>query len=301
MPSSLRPFLVALALLVLVRSVSAQVASQPASSCFAPGLLIVAHGAGPTWNARVRQVVAMVTWDGPVELAFLMGPSAHDESWTAGLSRLARRGARCAVAVPLMVSSYGAHVRQMRHYAGELAEMPAGLVGMDHGTHGPATNPIPVAVTAALDDAPELGRILADRLAADPRISMDRALVLVAHGPSEADDVGPWLHGIDRAIAPLRAERPARPVHIGLLRDDAEPSVREAAVSALRDSIAALAQATGDSVTVLTVLVSSGDIDRVRVPADLERMPMHYVGSVLAPHPALARWIERVATEVRGR
>jgi hypothetical protein len=46
---------------------------------------------------------------------------------------------------------------------------------------------------------------------------------------------------------------------------------------------------------VMTVLVSSGLIDRVRVPADLAGTPMRYAPTVLAPHPALARWIARMA------
>ena len=37
------------------------------------GLLVVAHGAGPEWNQRVREVVEGVSWGhGPVELAFLI-------------------------------------------------------------------------------------------------------------------------------------------------------------------------------------------------------------------------------------
>ncbi|HPF61490.1 MAG: hypothetical protein KC544_11410 [Gemmatimonadetes bacterium] len=269
-------------------------------ACPEPGLLVVAHGADSTWNARVREVMTMVDWDGPVELAFLMGPASRTDSWTAGVGRLAAHGARCAVAVPLMVSSHGAHVRQMRFYAGELDEMPAGLGGMDHGAHGTTGNAIPVSVTAALDGAPELGRILADRLAADGRASGDGPVVLVAHGPSGAADVAGWVEGLDAAIEPIRVTFPGRTLRIGLLRDDAEPAVRDSAVKSLRDLISSLARASGDSVTVLTVLVSSGEIDRIRVPADLAGMPMRYVGSVLAPHPELAGWITRIARAHRA-
>ena len=86
-----------------------------------------------------------------------------------------------------------------------------------------------------------------------------------------------------------------RALHVGLLRDDAPAPVRAAAIQSLRDTIATLAR--GDTVTVMTVLVSSGTIDRVRIPSDLAGMPMKYVGVALAPHPALARWIERVAAQ----
>jgi hypothetical protein len=82
-----------------------------------------------------------------------------------------------------------------------------------------------------------------------------------------------------------------------MLRDDAAPAERARAVTALRDTIAAVAARDGDSVLVMTVLISSGGINRVTVPRDLAGMPMRYAGVVLAPHPALARWIERVAAD----
>ena len=97
------------------------------------------------------------------------------------------------------------------------------------------------------------------------------------------------------ANAPLRAALNDRPLRVGLLRDDAAPPERAKAVQAIRDTIAALSRRHGDSVLVMTVLISSGGIDRIKVPADLAGTPMRYAGVVLAPHAQVARWIERVA------
>lgn len=259
------------------------------------GLLVVAHGADSGWNGRVRAVVEQVRWDGPVSVAFLMGPEARTASWDVAVRSLVGRGAEAIVAVPLMVSSHGSHYRQIQHYAGLDVPLPAALAHHDHGTM--TAPPVPVKVTPALDDAPELGAVLATRWQELSTATRRRPLVLVAHGPSDAEDVGAWMGGLQRATGDLaEALRPA-PLHIGLLRDDAPAAVRAAAVQAIRDTIGNLASSTGDSVAVMTVLVSMGAINRVKVPRDLDGLAIDYHGVALSPHPALARWIERVAGE----
>lgn len=259
------------------------------------GLLVVAHGADSAWNARVEATVRAVRWThGPVRAAYLMGSGAEAQSWDAGVRSLVAAGAKSIVVVPLMVSTYGEHVAQIRYYAGEIAELPASLAAMGHEHHA-SPAPVPMRVTPAIDGAPELGEILASRWRELPAASRAKSLVLVAHGPSADTLVGQWLRGIGAAAAPLTMLLGRDHVRIGLLRDDAAPPVRAAAIAAMRDTIAALARRTGDSVAVMTVLISSGGIDRVKVPNDLAGMPMRYVGASLAPHPALAKWIERIA------
>ena len=259
------------------------------------GLLVVAHGADSGWNAGVRQVVGQVQWQGPVELAFLMGEEAETASWNAALTRLEAAQLDSIVVVPLMVSSYGAHTRQIQHYAGLLPEMPSVLAGH---VHGHAASPkLPVRVTSALDAAPELGQILLARWQAQRTSDRNRSLVLVAHGPTGDADAEEWQRALLAANGPLQRALDGRPMRVGLLRDDAPAPERAHAVAAIRDTIAVLARRSGDSVLVMTVLVSSGGIDRIKVPRDLEGTPMRYAGVVLSPHPELARWIERVARD----
>ncbi len=262
------------------------------------GLLVVAHGADSTWNALVDEVVAQVRWDGPVETAFLMGDAAHHgEGWNDALRKVEARGATRLVVVPLMVSSHGAHTRQIGHYAGLIPELPAALAGH---VHGPVNHPtMAVAVTPALDASPELGTILLDRWRALDPADRTRPVVLVAHGPTSEQDARRWEAALLKANQPLIAELDGKPLRVGLLRDDAPAPVRARAVAAIRDTITALAGASGGDVLVMTVLVSSSGLNVVRVPTDLAGTPMRYAGVVLSPHPALARWIERVAGEAR--
>src|SRR5262245_31829010 len=48
-------------------------AAVPAS---AVGVVIIAHGGGPEWNAQVERMAREVRHPGPVAVSFLMGPGA---------------------------------------------------------------------------------------------------------------------------------------------------------------------------------------------------------------------------------
>ena len=255
------------------------------------GLLVVAHGANEGWNDRVRETVQNVDWDGPVALAFLMGAEADSLGWDAGVAQLVSEGAREITVVPLMVSSHGSHYRQIRFYAGELPALPPELAHHDHGTH--AAPPVPMHVTAALDDAPELAAALSARWRAMEKADQSRPLLLVAHGPNDPADAVEWLKDIESVSEGLRSAT-GKELHVGLLRDDAPAAVRARAVADMRDSVMAMARRSGDSVVAMPVMISSGSITKVKIPADLAGLPIKYHAEPLAPLPELSRWIERV-------
>lgn len=268
---------------------AAFIPAEPAYAQGSTGLLVVAHGANAAWNLQVRETVARVDWRGPVTVAFLMGEEADTSGWDAGVRELAKQGAQRIVAVPLMVSSHGGHYRQIRYLAGEIPDWPAELSHQ----HGPRLEPpVPIRVTAALDGAPELGQVLRDRWRGLAGVDRRRSLVLVAHGPSTDDEAALWVRDLELAARDLGSDVQVR---IGLLRDDAPPPVRAAAIALIRETVNGLATAAGDSVAVLPVLISSGSINRVTIPKDLFALPIRYTAISLTPHHALARWIERVA------
>ena len=259
------------------------------------GLLVVAHGATPGWNAPVRATVAQVRWSrGPVALAFLMGSEAGSAGWDAAVRSLAAAGATELIVVPLMVSTYGDHVRQVEHYAGVRAELPAALAEHDH-RDGEATPKLPMRVTPALDAAPELGAILLDGWRTLPAADRARPILFLAHGPQTEADAAHWELNLTAAAEVLSAAGATAGSRVGLVRDDATPEGRAAAVRAVRDTVAALAERSRDSVVVLPILVSTGSLDRVKLPGDLAGLPVAMRPMPLAPSPRLARWIERVA------
>jgi sirohydrochlorin ferrochelatase len=263
------------------------------------GILVVAHGADSGWDAPVKAVVKQVKWNGPVQLAFLMGDDAASLSLANGARELVRAGAKRIVVVPFMVSTWGGHVRQIESAVatGKTGGPDPTMGGMSMGP--PETLPaVPTRVTGALDSAGELGAAFRAQWQQLSAVDRHRPLMLVAHGPDTDAEAALWISNIKAATRDLASQLADHAVHVGLLRDDAPAPVRAAAVAGIRDTIMALARASGDSVMVMTVLISSGSINETKVPTDLVGMPMHYDGSALAPNPALARWIERTVAAV---
>ena len=255
------------------------------------GLLVVAHGAGPEWNGRVRETVGQVRWaHGPVGTAFLMGAEAESAGWEVGVRRLVEDGAMRIVVVPLMVSSHGGHYREIEYFAGLRESAPD-----PHAHHVRRPPPVAMRVAPALNGAPELGSALAERWSVLAAGDRRRPVLLVAHGPNDSADAERWIHDLTMASAALRPAGLEGDVRIGLLRDDAPAAVRAAAVAELRAVARALAGS--DSVVVLPVLISSGEINAQKIPRDLAGLPVRYHPAPLAPSAHLARWIERRATE----
>ena len=273
--------------------------------CLAPkalpaqtGLLVVSHGANAEWNGQVRETMAQVRWDGPAQAAFLMGPEASTSGWNQAVAALVASGAKSIVVVPLMVSSHGSHYRQIQFYAGVIESLPPELAGHDHGEH--QTPPVPMVVTAALDASPEMLEALVERWRGLDGVRRNAPLVLLGHGPQAPDDASRWIAAFQAALDQLKSAGHAAEGRSALLRDDAAPEVRASSIREMRDTVAALASRAGDSVTVMTVLISQGGMQRVTIPRDLEGLPVRFAPVSLTPLAAIARWIERVARDADG-
>jgi len=272
------------------RPLPAQQAEAPARTI---GTLIVAHGGGPEWNAGVDSVAAQVRLEGPVAVSFLMGPGAAKARFQDMVSELVRRGASEVVVVPMLVSSHSGHFEQIRWLAGETDTLDAEMQhhlhmsGIERSTAG-----VPIRLARAIDDAPDVADVLADRaraLAKDPR---KQALFLVGHGPNSAEDYAAWMHNLRPIAERVKQLAGFRSVLVGLVRDDASKSVRTEAVDHVRELIRMQRELTGRDVVVVPVLVASGRVSRETIPADLKGLPVIYSGETLLPHPGMARWIE---------
>lgn len=258
-----------------------------------PGTLVVAHGADEEWNARVKAVVREVDTGGPVEISFLMGPAAAETRFQDAAQRLIDAGATHIVVVPVLVSSHSGHYEQIRYIAGEVDTLSEVMM---HHLHMAgierARVSVPVRVARAMDDSPEVARVLADRaleLASQPA---GRALFLVGHGPNSAEDNAQWMSNLRVVAKQVRAMTGFADVKVGLVRDDAPDAVRAEAVTGVREMIALQSAVTGGDVVVVPVLVSRGSVSDVKLPKDLDGLPIVYSGEALLPHPGLARWIE---------
>jgi len=274
--------------------------AQPATR--AVGTLLIAHGGEPSWNAEVERIARTARTDGPLELAYLMGPAAATHRFQDQVAKLAAQGVTDIVIVPLLVSSHSGHYEQIRYLAGltdSLDDM------MHHHLHmgglARPTTTVGLHVARALDDAPELADVLAERaraLAPDPS---GRALFLVAHGPNTAEEHAQWMKHLRVVATRVQELTGFRDVRTEMVRDDAPALVRAEGVQRVRDIIAMQRQITGQTVTVVPVLISKGRVSREKFTADLQGLDIRYDGTPLLPHALLAQWIERRVTEaMRG-
>jgi len=303
-PARFAPALVAALLAATLPAAPSGLAAQ-APLGTSVGTVVVAHGGDSVWNAQVVEIARQARTGGPVEVSFLMGPGARTARFQDAVARLAAKGVREVVVVPMLVSSHSGHYDQIRWLAGEPVVLDetmqhhlhmAGIARPDSATRAR----VPMRLTPAMDDAPQVARVLADRALALVREPHRRALFIVGHGPNSAEDYAAWMQNLRVVADSVRAHTGFRDVRVELVRDDAPPPVRAEAVRRVRELIELQHAATGDTVVVVPVLVSKGSVSRDKVPNDIRGTPSLYAGEPLLPHPAMARWVEARVAEARA-
>jgi sirohydrochlorin ferrochelatase len=257
------------------------------------GTILVAHGAGEGWNAKVEAVAKLARTGGPVEVAYLMGDGAKAHRFQDAAQRLVEEGATEIVVVPLLVSSFSGHYDQIRYLAGEtdsIDEMMMHHLQMS-GLERPTVR-VPVRLAPALDDSPQVAAVLADRVRALAESPREQAVFIIGHGPNSAEDFAAWMKNLRPIADTVKARTGVRDVKIGLVRDDAPAEVRAEAVKEIREVILLQNALTRKPVVVVPILISTGSVSNQKLPADLEGLPVVYRGDPLLPHPAIARWVE---------
>ncbi|MGH7719191.1 MAG: sirohydrochlorin chelatase [Gemmatimonadaceae bacterium] len=265
------------------------------------GTVLVAHGASAEWNAEIERIARAVNTGGPVAVAYLMGEAARSHRFQDVVRDLSSRGAREIVVVPLLVSSHSGHYEQIRWLAGETDSLDRTMMHHLHmsGLARPTVG-TPLRLAPALDDAPEMARVLSDRALALATVPREQALFLVGHGPNSAVDYAHWMMNLRRVADSVRAITGFHDVRVDLVRDDAPPHVRAEAVTRVRELIGLQRALTGRPVVVVPVLISRGRVSREKFLADLQGLDVVYSGDPLLPHAELGRWIERRVREGRA-
>lgn len=285
---------------MLAAAAALLLATPAAAQAGRVGTLILAHGGDRGWNDQVRAVAAEVRTSGPVEVSFLMGPEAPRHRFQDAARRLADAGATEIVVVPLLVSSHSGHYEQIRWLARETDALDENMrhhlhmSGIDRAPAG-----VPIHVARAIDDSPEVARVLAERALAMQPQPRGRALYLLGHGPNDDAAYAEWMRNLRPVADSVRAATGFATVGVGLVRDDAPAEVRAAAVARVRAEIQRQHDETGQPVIVVPMLISRGSVSEVRFRRDLAGLPVVYSGEPLLPHPGLARWIEARVRETR--
>jgi sirohydrochlorin ferrochelatase len=255
--------------------------------------VILAHGGGPAWDARVEAVARDVRLPGPVAVSFLMGPGAKTNRFQDVVQRLAQGGAREIVVVPMLVSSHSGHYEQIRYLAGASDTLDTEMLHhLEMSGIVRPKNSSPLRLTLAMDDAPEIAQVLADRARRLAQDARQQALFIVGHGPNSAEDYAAWMANLRRVADTVQARTGFRNVLVDLVRDDAPAPVRAEAVARVRELIRLQYELTGRPVVVVPILVSTGRVSQEKLPRDLEGLPIVYTDQGLLPHPQMARWVE---------
>lgn len=294
----------------MIRALLLVLLAVPLRAAPAPyGILLLAHGGDAAWNGEIEKLRATVDAKIPTESALGM---ADVESLQAAVDRLEKRGVSRVVAVPLFVQSRSEVLDQTRYALG-LADKPSASLkaayarmasahaghampaGVSHGHSMEfSTQQVkarePILMSPALDASPLVGRILTERAKALSKDRSKESLVLVAHGPVDDAAMQAWRDSTAALCAMIKGG--FKGCSFGLLRDDAAPEIRAAAVAELREKVSA---ARGN-VIVLPVLIARGGIEK-KIERDLKWLDYAWDGKTLMPHAGFDAWVLERAAE----
>lgn len=292
------------ALLMLNLQASPTLALGPPAGPAPVGILVLAHGGKPDWEAGLLDALKDLSRRSTLEVAFGMAsaPTMQD-----AVMRLGERGARRIAVVRLFVSgdSFIGETRQILGLApGAPArpKEPAGSHAHAGGhDHGPGSlwrieSPAEFALSeAGLMDSPQMGKVLAKRAAALSKDPRRETVLILAHGPEDDEENERWLKRISDLAAEIGRTRPFRDVRVETLRED-WPEKRSAAERRIKDFVRRGAK-DGKVLVIPFRVHGFGPYARVLKGLD-------YVADEtgLLPDPAVADWIAAQARELaKGR
>jgi sirohydrochlorin ferrochelatase len=146
-----------------------------------------------------------------------------------------------------------------------------------------------IVLAPALDADPFVSRVLLDRAKALSREPAKETVILVAHGPVDDGAVKNWDKDLSIHAGTIVKAGGFRAAQWALLRDDAAPEVRAAAVAALRAKVEAAGKDGGRAI-VVPVLIARGGIED-KIPRDLKGLEFSWSGDALLPHAGFDRWV----------
>ena len=256
------------------------------------GVLVMAHGGTPEWNASIEGAVAPLRSRVPTAVAYGM---ANPRTLAAALDSLEQAGVE-RVAVVRMFLSGESFLDQTRYYLG-LAETPPetfvlmGPAAADPKSKAQVAHDLTVATHEdGMLGSPEAASIMAERarvLSTDPD---DESVLLLAHGMGEEDENDRVLDVMTEIAAGIHAAGFPR-VRTATLREDWE-GPRERAEAEIRAYVET-ESAAGRRVIVLPARLS-GFGPYAEVLDGLTYIP----GDGLLPHDEIGHWVLRTAEAV---
>ena len=284
------------------------------------GVLILAHGGSPVWEATVHNAAAPLKQQQPTEVAFGM---ADPMTMQEGINNLERQGASTIVIVPLFISSHSVILRQTEYLVGlrkELADEPllmnhsgsatAGTTGghsheSSSGGYAGETHlqtsldPLiihsKIILTKALDADTLVASVLFERIQEFSKDPTKETLLLIAHGPNEEEDNKEWIRELDDLAAQIKIKQLQgkkevfKNIFTCTVRDDANKKVYNEAKEKLRNIVQ---EANKESTTIVVpVVLAMGGIEK-GIQKRLEGLEYTWVNKALLPHENITRFIQ---------
>lgn len=254
-----------------------------------PGLLLMAHGGSPEWNAHVRRAIEPLQQEMPVAVAFGM---ANPMTLAAAVDSLEALGVDEILVVRLFLSG-DSFLEETGYILGLHDRRPKGGMHAEH-MHALALD-APVRVSReGLLDASEVGGIVRERALALSRNPAAESVLLIAHGAASDEENDAWLRRMDAHADSIREAAPFAAVRAETLREDWDEP-RAIAEVRIRSFVEAEAAAGRDVIVVPFRLAGFGPYAEV-----LDGLPYTSDGRGLLPDVRITDWIRRQVLELAG-
>ncbi|WP_342773857.1 sirohydrochlorin chelatase [Cohnella pontilimi] len=250
-----------------------------------PGILIISHGSRePGWVSLVDNTVRrcrrwLSKFDVPLEAAFLElveGRLIQD-----GIDRLEAQGVTDMLAIPLFISSGSTHVDEIGWALGAYPQCRS------ETDLTPFRLDVRLTYGRPIDDDPEIAEILGERAASLSSDPARETLLFIGHGSDKPEFREAWRRGLNGLASVVRERGGYADADFAMLR----PDLAAEAASALRRRHPEAA------VLAVPVFLSEGYFTRHVIPQRLAGLDCRYSGQALMPHPQVARWAARQASD----
>jgi len=284
------------------------------------GVLIMAHGGNPEWDAGVMETVAPLSEHYNLEVALGM---ADAYSLQEAVSKLEARGAKDIAVVRLFISgeSWYERTQQILGMVPGAPERPESMINhsahADHAdvSHGDTGDVEQAAAhmghrmefwqvdsdanftmsKQGLAEAPQMGDVLLGRAQALSKNPAAEDVLILAHGPESDEEDARWVQYIDERADTVRKAMPFHQVKVATLRED-WPEKREAAEQLVKNFVTSSTEAGRITIVIPYRVHGFGPYARV-----LEDLSYVSDGMGLIPHPAVSIWIQSQIEELRPR
>lgn len=302
----------------------------PCSALFSQGktgVIIMAHGGSPVWEASVNNAVAPLKQQHIIEIAFGMGDPMTLQP---AINKLESQGVTTIIVVPLFISSHSPILRQTEYLFGFRKQLADEPLIMNHGapsggsmgggshshdssaptylgeentttTLDPVVFHSKIIITKPLDADSLVAKTLYENIQQFSKTPGKETVILVAHGPNSDEDNKGWMKNLDSLAKQIHilqiSEKGAefKNIQFATVRDDADKKVYNEAKKQLR---AMVENANKEGTTIIVpVVLATGGIEK-GIQKRLEGLNYVWVNQALLPHENITKFIEKSITSI---